>query len=1009
MRKLLFYFIILFSCQSLAQKRVGDYIESISYNDCSRGLTRKIQYEPYDGGFVCMNGNNRFTRALYGGYTNYRLETSDRPVFVLFKDSRNYRHVDMRFSVNGHVLALDSTSWCKSFYSGGKRIYEVKDKSWRGKLIITSTCIFNQEGAVWEIKTDSFLDVNHLKLNIIVSGIREKKLNRNGDMGADRPGCFESDGHILQQLEIDLSKNAIIFADDLKLRLIDENECRLLLSETEKHLNNICNTISFKTPDEYINTLGSALSLAADGAWDGETWLHGAIGWRTQLAGWRGGYLGDVLGWNNRAISHFDAYAQSIVKDVNPIYSHPSQDSLQNLARAEKKWGTQMYSNGYICRRPNGKKEMSHYDMNLNYIDELLWHFQYNADTSYMRKMFPILKLHLDWEKRNFDPDDDGLYDGYCCIWASDALYYNSGAVTHASAYNYRANLLTAKIAHLLNEDAQPYEAEANKILSAMNKTLWLEDKGHWAEYKDYMGLKRLHADAALWSIYTAIDCGACTNQQAWRATDYVIKEIPHIKIADYISLSNEYKALEIISSSNWMPYSWSINNVAAAEIMHTALSFFEAGRNEEAYSLMKANILDQMYLGSSPGNFGQVSYLDAARGECYRDFADNTGISARTLIQGLFGIVPQALDGKCMIRPGFPSQWNEASVHTPYLSYRFHRDGNKDIYEVRQNFTQPLQIILRYNIGEGHYKDIVGTTDSVQTIVVENNSVQLTNDISKNKEQSENTIRLLSNKKLGLCYSDSNKVYSPHSLTQISLDKWFNANIDDIFKNEYLSPRSPYTSLQIPKQGVGEWCHPLYCPEINDSVYRSLLVNNQTMVNGVKFKSPAEGNNIIFTSLWDNYPDSICIPLKGKASFAHLLMAGSTNHMQCRIDNALVIVNYKDGTNDTLHIIPPYNWCPIEQDYYIDGKAFKIERNNERFEDQEQTRPIRICLGTGQVSRDIGKIMNIKGVYGREIPGGAALLLQMPLNRKKPLRSLTLRTLSNDVVVGLMALTLEK
>ena len=52
---------------------------------------------------------------------------------------------------------------------------------------------------------------------------------------------------------------------------------------------------------------------------------------------------------------------------------------------------------------------------------------------------------------------------------------------------------------------------------------------------------------------------------------------------------------------------------------------------------------------------------------------------------------------------------------------------------------------------------------------------------------------------------------------------------------------------------------------------------------------------------------------------------------------------------------------------------------------------------------------MNIKGVYGREIPGGAALLLQMPLNRKKPLRSLTLRTLSNDVVVGLMALTLEK
>jgi hypothetical protein len=51
---------------------------------------------------------------------------------------------------------------------------------------------------------------------------------------------------------------------------------------------------------------------------------------------------------------------------------------------------------------------------------------------------------------------------------------------------------------------------------------------------------------------------------------------------------------------------------------------------------------------------------------------------------------------------------------------------------------------------------------------------------------------------------------------------------------------------------------------------------------------------------------------------------------------------------------------------------------------------------------------LNIKGVYGREIPGGAAQILSMPLNPQKPLRSLTLRTLSNDVVIGLMALTLQ-
>ena len=165
------------------------------------------------------------------------------------------------------------------------------------------------------------------------------------------------------------------------------------------------------------------------------------------LAGWRAGYLADVLGWNNRARSHFDAYAASQVVNVPPTIPHPSQDSVLNLARAEKKWGTQMYSNGYICRNPNRNDQMHHYDMNLNYIDELMWHFEYDADTAYMRKMWPVITRHLEWEKRNYDPDDDGLYDAYCCIWASDALYYNGGAVTHSSAYNYRANLMASKIA----------------------------------------------------------------------------------------------------------------------------------------------------------------------------------------------------------------------------------------------------------------------------------------------------------------------------------------------------------------------------------------------------------------------------------------------------------------------------------------------------------------------------------------------------------------------------------
>ncbi|MDE6647376.1 MAG: DUF4450 domain-containing protein, partial [Prevotella sp.] len=465
-----------------------------------------------------------------------------------------------------------------------------------------------------------------------------------------------------------------------------------------------------------------------------------------------------VLGWRDRQRSHFDAYAKSQVTNVPATVPHPTQDAKLNMARAEKRWGTQMYSDGYICRNPERNDQMHHYDMNLNYMDELLWHFQYDADTAYMRRMWPVIKSHLAWEKRNYDPDGDHLYDAYCCIWASDALYYSGGAVTHSSAYNYRGNKLAARIAELIGEDGTPYRQEADAILQAMNNRLWLGKKGVWAEYQDAMGLKRLHESPAVWSVYTPIDCGACSPQQAWEATGWVSQNIPHIDV--------EKTGLQTIATSNWLPYSWSINNVAAAEVMHTALAYFEAGRTDEAFRLMKANIMDQMYYGQSPANFGQISYYDAARGECYRDFGDCIGISSRTLLQGLFGIVPQALDGRCILRPGFPQDWDSVSISTPYLSYKYVRKGGKDVYEITQNFRQPLKIVLRQSLGGGQWRDVEGSTAKVQVLEVER--------------------------------------YRPQPL-----DRYYNSRVDDIFKNEYVSPRPAVTTLQIPTQGIGEWCHP--------------------------------------------------------------------------------------------------------------------------------------------------------------------------------------------------------
>ena len=937
------------------------------------------QYYPSGRAIICQNGTNRFTRALYGGWTDYRIETSDRPVFAIAKKG-HYKSV--RFEVAG--VPLEDAVYCYASYEDGMRSYILQDPRWSkisplNVIRVKVVALHNEEGAIWQFIADK--SEQPLQVKVKLCDIAHPKMSRNGDLGVDKPDTFDpAPGE--PGLTVSNASNTLNFAHCvIKLDKVDpmsDIEAFRLFNEAVDYYKQLAGRIAFQTPDPYINTLGAPLVMAADGDWDGKTWLHGCIGWRMPLAGWRAAYAGDVLGWNERAVSHFDAYAKSQVTNVDPTIPHPSQDEQMNLARAAKQWGTQMYSNGYICRNPERNDQMHHYDMNLNYMDELLWHFQYDADTAYMRQMWPVIERHLAWEKRNYDPDGDHLYDAYCCIWASDALYYSGGAVTHSSAYNYRGNLLAARIAEIIGENATPYRQEAEAILKAMNERLWMSDKGVWAEYQDAQGLKRLHTHPAVWSVYTPIDCGACTPEQAWQATRYVDANIPHIPVGD--------TGYQTIATSDWMPYSWSINNVACAEVMHTALAYFQAGRSDVGYRLLKANVLDNMFYGQSPANFGQLSQYDAARGECYRDFGDCIGISSRALLQGLFGIIPDALNGQCIIRPGFPQEWDTVAIRTPYIYYKYTRSGNRAQLEITQNFRQPLKMIVRQNLAHGKYRDTEGTADKKQVISWD---VEPYTDSTLVPVLSRHFFQW------GTAEAARGKEFIPHPISQ-----QFNAQVTDIFRNRYVTPRPATTTLQIPLQGVGEWCHPDYTPDINDSGLRALAKDGRIVVAGVPFLTPQTGRNIIYTSLWDNYPDSVVLHFNKpkKHESAYLLMAGSTNHMQSRIDNGLVVATYLDGTTDTLRLRNPDNWCPIERDYYVDGKAFSTL----------EPRPYRISLATGAVSRDLGRTLGIKGVDGREIPGGAAQMLRMPLHHDRKLKSLTVRTLSNDVVIGLMAVTLQ-
>jgi hypothetical protein len=828
------------------------------------------------------------------------------------------------------------------------------------------------------------------------------------------------------------------------------------------------------TPDPYLNTLGGALAVAADAIWEAPSYLHGAVAWRIRLNGWRGPYAADPLGWADRAAQHFRAYAQSQL--TSPATGPVVSDTALHRARQLEKLGTAVFSSGYISRNPGGDFRPHHYDMNLVFIDALLRHLRWTGDLGLARALWPTLQRHIAWEKRNFDPDGDGLYDAYAAIWASDALQYSGGAVTHTSAYNYFANQRAAELAALLREDPAPYRQEAASIRAALGRRLWLPALGWYAEYQDALGLKALHPSAGLWTIYHALDSEVPNAFQAYQALRYVEAEIPHIPVrAAGLPDAGYY----LLSTTNWQPYDWSLNNVVLAENLHTSLARWQGGQPEEAFLLWKSALLESMYLGSSPGNFQQISFYDANRGELYRDFADPIGVAARSLVEGLFGILPDALHDTLRVRPGLPAAWDSAALSVPNVRFAFRRRGQRETYDLTSHFAKPLALQLRVPARADHVKsltvngapatwhnlagaigrplleissapaaryvveiewqgDVPDATPAEQTVAL---------GAAFNTQFAHATIGLLTDPQHALLHPQS----GPHTFTAqvagqpghrtafvqvtqgqltwwvplrldiasplatstataaptrwetVDLTKAFNDQVTQIFQQKYLSPRAETATLELPTQGIGNWCYPLTQATIDDSGLRRAAgaKNEIQLPTGAPLRTPGApgAKNILFVSQWDNYPRQATVPLRGQASRAVLLLAGSTSAMQSQFTNGEVTVAYTDGSTATLSLRNPGTWWPIEQDYVDDGFAFRLGA----------PKPYRVHLKTGLITKDFNQYTTIKGFSTKAIDGGAATVLELPLDPRKKLKTLTVRALANDVVIGLMSVTLAR
>nr|WP_314499415.1 DUF4450 domain-containing protein [uncultured Chryseobacterium sp.] len=1186
------------------------FSHSFSQSNHWQNNERELHYKEDRGDFLLVNGKYRFNRALYGDNRASRVEAGDLPEFALYLPGMggNFQFVIQK---GNSIKKLIQAEKIETRYRPGTMLYEIKDPILgNGILKLTVLAQSKEEGLVVKMETAN-ID-SSTKIYAVFGGASGTTFSRNGDIGADPESGFYllpeyclnnnfqihknqfqltylnkkketqtvsgsfSNVNSLQQTDADTleklseftqnktDKSPIVYASyssqtqPVYIQIIKGKSSNNLSDEALKNIFNeaersrlgLTGRIQLKTPDADLNNFGATLAVAADAIWESPTFLHGAVAWRMRLNAWRGAYTADALNWHDRAKEHFESYANSQV--LKPDFAPVEMDTMRHLARHEEKMGTSVFSGGYISRNPNDNTKPHHYDMNLVFFDQMFSHFNYTGDQEFLKKMWPTMVRHIDWEKRNFKRGD--LYDAYAAIWASDALQYSGGKVTHTSAYNYRANREMAKLAKIIGENPQPYEQEAEAILKAMKNQLWIKDKGYFAEYKDALGNQILHDKPGIWSIYHVSDAFILNEFEDYQNLQYINNYTPKIPVTVKGEKDKNYYTL---STTNWQPYDWSINNVALAENLQTALAYWQAGRTEDAYLLWKGNLVESMYYGISPGNFEQLSHYDAFRGELYRDFADPIGVASRTLTEGLFGVRPNLLKNKISIKPGFPKEWNSAELKLPDWEYHFTRISGKTEYLFKSKYQNPvvldmqipvnysninsvkvngkkvgwkikpnsiLQPIVQFETPEGNdfkveikysgeeikkeqtdYINYISESlllnfDSKKKIKniydpqgliknspplkwirpkgqdgVVNHRFQLINEerkgtffvqveqngsawwqpvnvdirfpleikwVNKKLQIQSKSFNLINGK---LTVNGLNKIFSiqknqstsieiptnylskgTNSFTleyngikqnieitdweienqglfnNISLASEYNQKVTEIFNQKYLSPRLEVPTLQLPWQGIGNWCYPLITAQIDDSGLMSKRKNGKVDFLGIPFLIDKTDKNIAFVSQWDNYSDSLEIPISGKGKKIYFLVAGSTNPMQSQIVNGKITVQYVDGSTTALDLKNPTNWWPIEQDLFDDNFAFEIP---------DDKIPYRVKLKTGELYKGgtLSKYSSIKGFTDRQVDGGAATILDLPIDASKELKSIKLNAVSNDVVIGIMSATVLK
>lgn len=294
------------------------------------------------------------------------------------------------------------------------------------------------------------------------------------------------------------------------------------------------------------------------------------------------------------------------------------------------------------------------------FFREVLHYLRMTNDRDFALTVEPVMEKILSQTLREYDATGTGVLSWHSQIGNQEDMESTPGrGAATGSEGAQMLKLLSELYGYLGNEEKSARYALASAYMwKQVKDTVWRRDLGRMAWFVDDHGQTRL--DTTYHGICYPIIYGQVDSFDGMSSADHLLHRMSGVE-------GEVYQSNHFGDHAYWGVPTWGMQ--AGSDMQPFATSAYaKLGMTEEAYRPLKF-VADRVC-----GPFQRGAFPETANEKRFAYFSPSAGVYAKEMIESVFGVTRDRIQGVTTVSPCFPKAWPAAELRLPDLSLTYTR-----------------------------------------------------------------------------------------------------------------------------------------------------------------------------------------------------------------------------------------------------------------------------------------------------------------------------------------------